>query len=212
MIFCRYKSLIYFERSTNQAAGVEDFAFFFREGIYHITDLRGYDHILFITALCLPYSIYEWKKILILVTAFTIGHSITLALSVFDRILIPSSIIEFLIPVTIAITALENIFVRQTAGRRWRYLLALIFGLIHGMGFSNYLRSMIGRDESIVTRLLAFNVGLEAGQLIIVLAVLALIHIFVHVLKAPSREFLLFTSGGLFALAVAMAIERAAAL
>ena len=187
-----------------------DFSLYLIEGIRHITDWRGYDHILFVAALCLPYLLKDWRKILILVTAFTIGHSATLALSIFNKILIPSRWIEFLIPITIMITAIENIFIKNFEFKRSdiRYASALFFGLIHGMGFSNYLRSMMGRSENIVSELLAFNIGLEIGQIIIVFAVLIIGFIFAVLLKTPRRDWLLFVSGGIFALATAMVIER----
>jgi hypothetical protein len=193
---------------------MNDFLFYFREGIYHITDLRGYDHILFVAALCLPYLLKDWRRILVLITAFTIGHSVTLALSIYNKILVPSSWIEFLIPVTIVITAVENIAVRQFDFKKMnmRYASAMIFGLIHGMGFSNYLRSMIGKDESIFAQLLAFNIGLEIGQFLIVLVVMLVSFIFVNILKAPRREWLLFISGGIFAIAVSMAVGRTVVL
>ncbi|HRP33003.1 MAG TPA: HupE/UreJ family protein [Agriterribacter sp.] len=189
---------------------MNDFLFYFREGIYHITDLRGYDHILFVVALCLPYLIGDWRKIVVLVTAFTIGHSATLALSIYNKILVPSVWIEFLIPVTIVITALENLTVRKFDFRKSsiRYVSALVFGLIHGMGFSNYLRSMMGKQESIWGQLLAFNIGLEIGQLFIVAIVLLLAFVFVTLLKIPRREWLLFISGGIFAIALLMAVNR----
>lgn len=193
---------------------MNDFSLFFLEGIRHITDIRGYDHILFVAALCVPYLARDWRKVLLLVTAFTIGHSITLALSIYNKILVHSNWIEFLIPVTILITALENVAVKHFDFKKIniRYASALTFGLVHGMGFSNYLRSMMGKDESIITQLLAFNIGLEAGQILIVLFVMFTGFIFVQVLKAPRREWLLFVSGGIFAAALQMAIERGAAL
>ena len=189
---------------------MNDFTLFFSEGIRHITDFRGYDHILFVVALCLPYLLKDWRKVLVLVTAFTLGHSVTLGLSIYNKILVPTKWIEFLIPVTIIITALENLGVKQFEFKRStvRYASALVFGLIHGMGFSNYLRSMMGRDENIFIQLLAFNIGLEVGQITIVLAALLIGFIFVTLLKMPRREWLLFISGGIFGLALLMAIER----
>jgi hypothetical protein len=187
-----------------------DFGFYFKEGIYHITDWKGYDHILFVMALCLPYLLKDWKQILILVTAFTIGHSITLALSVFNKIIISSTWIEFLIPITILITALENLSQKNTDQQhtRRRYISALIFGLIHGMGFSNYLKSILGKDESIITQLLAFNVGLEVGQLLIVAVVVILSFIAIQIFNAKRKEWNLFVSGGIFGLSFVMALER----
>ena len=189
---------------------MNDFTLFFTEGIRHITDFRGYDHILFVAALCLPYLLQDWRKVLILVTAFTLGHSVTLGLSVFDKIIVPTKWIEFLIPVTILVTALENLGVKQFEFRRsnLRYGSALVFGLIHGMGFSNYLRSMMGKDENILSELFAFNLGLEVGQISIVLVVLLIGFLFVNLFKVPRREWLLFVSGGIFGLALLMAIER----
>ncbi|MFN4286090.1 MAG: HupE/UreJ family protein [Lacibacter sp.] len=189
---------------------MNDFAFYFREGLLHIADWKGYDHILFIAALCLPYLLTEWKRVLILVTAFTLGHSVTLALSVFDRIWVSSNWIEFLIPVTIVITALENLWRNSTdrTHSRWRYLTALVFGLIHGLGFSNYLKSMLGKSANITAELLAFNLGLEAGQLLIVGMVMLLGFVFVQVLQTNRRDWSLFISGGIFGLAFVMALER----
>ena len=187
-----------------------DFGFYLREGFYHITDWKGYDHILFVMALCLPYFLKHWKQVLALITAFTIGHSVTLALSVFNKILVPSTWIEFLIPVTIMITAIGN--VKQTNPQpkkiQLRYISALIFGLIHGMGFSNYLKSMMGKSENIITQLLAFNIGLELGQLLIVLAVLMISFIFVRLLNMKQREWTVFISGGIFDISFIMALER----
>ena len=187
-----------------------DFGFYLREGFYHITDWKGYDHILFVMALCLPYVAKDWKKIVVLVTAFTIGHSVTLALSVFDAILISSKWIEFLIPVTILLTSLGNLLQQHTTDQqpKLRYAAALLFGLIHGLGFSNYLKSMLGKSETIVAQLLAFNVGLELGQLLIVLFVLLLAFLFIRVLNVLRRDWLLFITGGIAALSLVMALDR----
>ena len=187
-----------------------DFGFYLREGFYHITDWKGYDHILFVMALCLPYVAKNWKKIVVLVTAFTIGHSVTLALSVFDAILISSKWIEFLIPVTILLTSLGNLLQQNTTNQqpKLRYAAALLFGLIHGLGFSNYLKSMLGKSETIVAQLLAFNVGLELGQLLIVLFVLLLAFLFIQVLNVLRRDWLLFVTGGIAALSLVMALDR----
>ncbi len=187
-----------------------DFGFYLREGFYHITDWKGYDHILFVMALCLPYIAKDWKKIVVLVTAFTIGHSVTLALSVFDAILISSTWIEFLIPVTILLTSLGNLLQKNANNPqpKLRYVAALLFGLIHGLGFSNYLKSMLGKSETIVSQLLAFNVGLELGQLLIVAFVLLLAFLFTQLFNVLRRDWLLFTTGGIAALSFVMALER----
>ena len=190
---------------------MQDFSLYFSLGREHIADLAGYDHILFVTALCLRYLVQDWKKILVLVTAFTVGHSITLALSVLGYVEVSTKWIEFLIPVTIVITALTNGFIsnsQRTSNVYVIYSLALFFGLIHGLGFSNYLRSLLGKDASIVTELLAFNIGLEVGQLLIVVAVMLVSLICVQLLKIQRRDYLLFGSGAIFGVALLMAIER----
>lgn len=190
---------------------MNDFGFFFKWGYQHITELDGIDHILFIVALCIRYQFADWKKLLWLVTAFTIGHSITLALSVFDIIYYSTNWIEFLIPVTILITVISNIFVKKFTFKSkfpLIYFLALFFGLIHGLGFSNNLKSLLSKGGNIVSELLAFNLGLEAGQLLIVIAILFISLIFVNLFKVNRREYILFISGGIFAIALQMALER----
>lgn len=190
---------------------MNDFGLYFELGYQHIADLRGIDHILFVMALCLRYQFEDWRKILVLVTAFTIGHSITLAMSVFNLLDYPVKWIEFLIPVTIMVTAISNVFVKKFVYKtRFPviYFFALFFGLIHGLGFSNYLKSLLGTDTNIVSQLLAFNLGLEAGQLLIVTVVLLISFIFVSILKCNRREYILYLTGGIFAVAVQMAIER----
>lgn len=190
---------------------MNDFRLYFEIGYKHIADLRGIDHILFVMALCLRYQFADWRKIIILVTAFTIGHSITLALSVFNLVNYSYKWIEFLIPVTIVITAISNVFVKKFVFRSKFpiiYFLALFFGLVHGLGFSTYLKSLLGSDHSVVAQLLAFNLGLEVGQLLIVSIILIISFIFVSILKCNRREYLLYLSGGIFAIALQMAIER----
>ena len=190
---------------------MNDFGLYFTLGRQHIADWQGIDHILFITALCLRYQWTDWKKLLVLVTAFTIGHSITLALSVLNMVHYSTKWIEFLIPITIVITAISNLFVKSFVFKKkfpLIYFLALFFGLIHGLGFSNYLKSLLGMDSNIIVQLLAFNVGLEAGQLLIVSGVLLISFITVALLKVKRREYLLYFTGGVFALAMQMAIQR----
>ena len=152
---------------------MSQFQLYFGLGKSHILDYaNGYDHIIFVVALCALYLTREWKQLLILVTAFTIGHSITLALSTLRILSVKVELIEFLIPLTIFITAVSNLFKDENnlTGRsvQLNYIFAGFFGLVHGLGFSSYLRSILGKDENIVVQLLAFNLGLELGQLIIV--------------------------------------------
>lgn len=159
---------------------MNDFLIWFTTGLEHILDWKGYDHILYVIALCVMFSVNQWKKLLVLITAFTIGHSLTLAASVMDLVTVKQIYIEVLIPVTIITTCLVNIWFSRkqidlnTDKNKYNinYILALCFGFIHGMGFSYLLKSMLGKEESIVFPLLTFNLGLEIGQLIIVVFVL----------------------------------------
>lgn len=179
------------------------FELYFKLGLQHILDLQGFDHILFILALCALFVARDWVKILLLVTAFTIGHSLTLALATFNLVQVRSEVIEFMIPVTIAITALITLVKpKPTSGKgiQLNYLLALLFGLIHGMGFANYLRGLLGKEASIWQPLLAFNVGLEVGQLVIVAAFLLLTSL-VHLAGMNRKEWTLIVSA--FVLGVA---------
>ncbi len=190
---------------------MNDFGLYFSLGRNHIADWQGIDHILFIAALCIRYQLANWRKILVLVTAFTIGHSITLALSVLNLVHYSSKWIEFLIPVTILITAFSNVFVKKFTFKSkfpFIYFMALFFGLIHGLGFSNYLKSLLGKDNNILLQLFAFNIGLEAGQLLIVTGILLFSFIVVGLLKVNRREYILYSSGGIFALAIQMILQR----
>ncbi len=193
---------------------MQNFWLYFEIGWKHICDWQAYDHILFVTVLCGIYLIADWKKVLVLVTAFTVGHTITLVLSVFNKIKIPSAYIEFLIPVTIIITALSNIRNKHFELKKIRinYILALVFGFIHGMGFSNYLKSLLGKSSNITGELFAFNIGLELGQLTIVSIVLILSYLAIRVIKINRREWNLFISSAIFGIAFIMAIERLSVL
>ncbi len=178
-----------------------EFTLYFRLGLSHIADLAGYDHILFIAVLAVSYAPTALKRLLLLVTAFTLGHSVTLALATLDLVRVSSSLVETLIPVTILIAAVQAVWVQrsesgaqQATGRDTpdtavdrmsgnsplgaddfgRFALAAIFGLIHGLGFSNFLRVLLGGEESLALPLLAFNLGLESGQLLILAVVLLL--------------------------------------
>jgi len=178
----------------------------------HILDIRGVDHILFVVALATIYSLSEWKRVLVLVTAFTIGHSLTLALATLRIVAINTQVIEFLIPVTIFITAFVNLFRKKASLRPARmqinYYFALFFGLIHGMGFSNYLRGLLGKNEGIVLQLFAFNVGLEIGQIVIVTLFLAATVIFVDIGGVAKRDWRLVISSAVAAIAISMMIDN----
>jgi hypothetical protein len=189
---------------------MSDFVFYFGLGWKHIISTEALDHQLFILALASVYTFKNIKQVLILVTAFTIGHSLTLALSVLDIIRFSSKWVEFLIPCTIFITALNNILRVDKKGgsAKVNYYLALGFGLIHGMGFANAIRIILAKDQSIGMGLFGFNIGLEAGQICVVAIVLTFALLFINFLKVARRDWVFFLSAGVFALSVQMALER----
>lgn len=188
------------------------FGLYFSLGFDHIADLAAYDHILFLMALCAVYSLKEWAKVLILVTAFTLGHTLTLALATLDQIRISTSLIEFLIPVTIIIAGIWNILQRsgsdQTLSHRFKYSIALFFGLIHGLGFSNYLRSLLGTEQDLLLPLFSFNLGLELGQIMIVLVVLLVSFVLVNLFGMKRREWNLLLSGAAIGVSLILCVER----
>ncbi|MDO8965681.1 HupE/UreJ family protein [Algoriphagus sp.] len=188
---------------------MNSFQLYFKLGLQHILDIQGFDHILFVLALCAVYVARDWKKILILVTAFTIGHSLTLALATFNVIQIRADVIEFLIPVTIAFTALITLFKPKPSsgkGIQLNYLFAVFFGLIHGLGFSNYLKALLGKETSIWQPLLSFNIGLEVGQIIIVAAFLLLTSL-VNLAGVNRKEWTLVVSAFVLGIACMLMLE-----
>lgn len=181
------------------------FETYFQLGLEHITDLNGYDHILFLIALCAAWQVKDWRRILVLVTAFTVGHSLTLALAAYNIVVLPGALVEVLIPVTIVLTALLNL--RTGVGIIAHYSLALGFGLIHGLAFSNFFRHLLGRDTSVIGPLLSFNLGVEAGQLLIVAAFLAANALFTSWMKVPQKYWMIGFSLLAFGLGIQMIVS-----
>lgn len=186
---------------------MSEFQLYFGLGRDHILDYaNGYDHILFVIALCALYISRDWKHVLILITAFTIGHSVTLALSTLKIVTVKAALIEFLIPLTIFITAVSNLFKNENnisdQPMQMNYFYASFFGLIHGLGFSNYLRSILGKDKSILTQLLAFNLGLEFGQLVIVVLFMSTCFILVDLFGLNRRDWKMVISSAVAGIAL----------
>ncbi|MEJ2006199.1 MAG: HupE/UreJ family protein [Cyclobacteriaceae bacterium] len=190
---------------------MSDFGIFMELGWDHILQRDGLDHKLFVIALATIYQLSDWKKVLILITAFTIGHSLTLALATFGLVPFNIELIEFLIPVTIFLTAFSNLFRKEhriaMSKVQTNYLLAIGFGLIHGLGFSTYLRSLLGTDHKIISQLLAFNLGLEVGQIIIVAIFLIISFIFVDLLGIARRDWRLVISSAVGGVALYLISE-----
>ena len=192
---------------------MEGFLVYLRLGFDHIQDWAGYDHMLFLLALVTTASLASWRQLLILVTAFTVGHSITLAMATFDVFRLQASLVETLIPMTIVVTSLFNLTQLNTTRRatvrdRLPYLLTLMFGLVHGLGFSNYLRAMLGVEENLFLPLLAFHVGLQVGQVIVVTGILIASTLIQNAIQIPRRYWIVFMSGCTFGISLLMALER----
>jgi hypothetical protein len=189
---------------------MNDLAFFLKEGWQHIISASALDHQLFILALTAVYLLKDYKKVLVLVTAFTIGHSLTLALSVYDIVHVSDKLVEFIIPCTIIITSIFNVVQKDASQKavRLNYFFALFFGLIHGLGFANTIRFMLAKDQTIGWSLFGFNVGLELGQMVIVSIILAISYVFVAVAKLKQKWWVYILSAITFTWAVKFAWER----
>ena len=188
---------------------MQDFAFYFKLGWHHIISLDALDHLLFILALSAIYLLSNWRQVLVLVTAFTIGHSFTLALSVYDILAVKDKLVEFLIPCTIIVTAVFNFFQKDFTPKslRLNYFFALFFGLIHGLGFANTIRFMLAKNQGIGWSLFSFNVGLEAGQIAVVMCMLLLSFLIVNKWQVKRKWWVWALSGVAFCIALKMVVE-----
>ena len=190
-----------------------DFWIYFKIGLSHVLDINGYDHVLFLIALTVPYAFKDWKRILLLVTLFTIGHTFALLLSVFNIVTVKATLVEFLIPITILVTAFFNLF---TAGKSSKQesitfigAITIFFGVIHGLGFSNYFKAILpGNPSEKVVPLLEFALGIEAAQILVVIAVLLLSFIVQTLFRFNKRDFTLVMSAFVIGVVVPLIIEN----
>lgn len=191
---------------------MSDLWIYFQIGLKHVLDINAYDHVLFLIALTVPYSFKDWKQVLILVTTFTVGHTLALFMSVFGLVTINSNLVEFLIPISIIATAIFHLF---TAGKPKRNesfgvtgFITLFFGIIHGLGFSNFFKSILpGNASDQVAPLLQFALGIEAAQLIVVLLVLIVSYIIQTFFRFSKRDFALVMSAFVIGVVLPMIIE-----
>lgn len=189
---------------------MKDFIFYFKIGWSHIMSWDATDHLFFITVLAIIYTVADWKKVLVLVTAFTVGHALTLFMSVLNMINVKSEMVEFLIPCTILITAMMNLFMQkqQSVSHTIQYAIALGFGLIHGLGYANYIRMMLSADQQLVWGLFSFNLGLEAGQIVVVGLVLLTVWVSSRIHAKAHQRWVSFVSAFVLMFALKLAIER----
>ncbi|MNK16740.1 hypothetical protein D3C87_349100 [compost metagenome] len=180
---------------------MSEFELYFNMGLRHVLDINAYDHVLFLIVLTVPYIFKDWKNVLLLVTLFTIGHTLSLILSVFGIITVNAGIVEFLIPITILITALYNIFKssRKSSSKNGSInfiaITTLFFGVIHGLGFSNYFKIVIDKNsKDKLMPLLEFALGIETAQVIVVLIVLIISYVLQEFFRLSKRDWILVMS------------------
>ncbi len=191
---------------------MSEFWIYFNTGLRHVLDIKAYDHVLFLIALTIPYAFKDWKRVLLLVTLFTVGHTMSLLLSVYGFVQIKVNLVEFLIPITILITAIFHLF---TAGKNSKKesisfiaIVTLFFGIIHGLGFSNYFNTILpGNSSDKLLPLLEFALGIEAAQIIVVLIVLILSYIVQTVFRFSKRDWTLVMSSFVIGVVIPMVIE-----
>jgi len=191
---------------------MSEFLIYFQIGLKHVLDIHSYDHVLFLIALSVPFSFNDWKRILLLVTVFTLGHTTALFLSVFGIIAVKVNVVELLIPITILITALYNLF---TAGKSSKngsvnlvFIITLFFGIIHGLGFSNYFKTILGGSPSSKLLPMAeFALGIEAAQIVVVIVVLILSYIVQTVFRFSKRDWTLVMSAFIIGVVLPMILE-----
>lgn len=191
---------------------MSEFWLYFNIGLKHVLDIDGYDHVLFLIALSVPYAFKDWKRVLILVSLFTLGHTLALILSVFEVVIIKASLVEFLIPITILITALFHLFTAGKSGKKesitFVAFITLFFGIIHGLGFSNYFKSILpGSSTDKLIPLLEFALGIEAAQIVVVLIVLLLSYIVQTFFRFSKRDWTLVMSAFVVGVVLPMIIK-----
>ena len=190
---------------------MDDFILYFKMGLTHVLDFSAYDHILFLIVLAVIFTNFQWRKVIWLVTLFTLGHSITLALSAYKVLEVRMDLIEFLIPLTIFITGLINIINAKKEANKTgniNLILALFFGLIHGLGFSNYFKMMIGKEEDKLFPLIEFALGIEVAQIIIVLSILIIGYLLKSFFKVQRRDWILVSSSIVIGFSIQMMLDR----
>jgi len=191
---------------------MSEFWIYFEKGLRHILDLSAYDHILFLIALTILYAFKDWKRLLLLVTIFTVGHTVALLLSVFGVVIIKVNLVEFLIPITILIIAFFNLF---TAGKSSKQesisiigFVTLFFGIIHGLSFAGYFKTLVGGSpQSKLLPLSEFSLGIEASQIIVVFIVLILSYIVQTFFRFSKRDWTLVMSAFVIGVVLPMIIS-----
>lgn len=191
---------------------IENFWFNVEYGMNHVLDINAYDHVLFLTVLTIPYLFKDWKRVLLLVTVFTVGHTLSLTLAAYGAVAIRDSIVEFLIPITILIVAVYNVFTAGKTSKKGKigvlFVSTLFFGLIHGLGFAREFRMFVGNSDSKLVPLLEFALGIELAQIIIVFVVLFLSFLFQTVFRFSKRDWMMVISSIVIGLVIPMLLHN----
>lgn len=191
---------------------MSQFWLYFKLGLTHVLDINAYDHILFLIALTVPYTFSHWKRVLWLVTIFTLGHTLSLVMSTYGLIRVSTTLVEFLIPLTIMVTALFNIFIATRRSGRERsgpaFFVTLFFGLIHGLGFSTYFKGIVAGEDNKLVPMLEFALGIETAQVIVVLAVLIFGFILSTIFRFSRRDWIMVISAVVIGVVIPMLIEN----
>jgi hypothetical protein len=189
---------------------MNDFFFYLNLGFSHVLDINAYDHILFLIVLVVSFSFKQWKNILWLVTVFTLGHTLSLALSVYKIIDVNSALVEFLIPLTIFLTATKNIFsgLKTNSNSKVLLLFSFCFGWIHGLGFSNYFKMIVTETDLKIIKLIEFSLGIELAQIAIVIFIVALYHLVTPIFKISKRDWIFVISAIVIGITIPLLFER----
>jgi len=190
---------------------LENFWFNVEYGINHVLDINAYDHVLFLTVLTVPYLFKDWKRVLLLVTMFTLGHTLSLVLAAYSSVAVNGVIVEFLIPITILIAALYNVFTAGKGNQKGKvgvlFLATLFFGLVHGLGFAREFKILLGVNDNKILLLLEFALGIELAQVIIVFIVLFLGYLIQTIFRFSKRDWVLVVSSIVVGLVIPMILN-----
>lgn len=190
---------------------LENFWFNVEYGINHVLDINAYDHVLFLIVLTVPYLFKDWKRVFLLVSTFTLGHTLSLILATYGVVSVNGSLVEFLIPITILIVALFNVFTAGKGAQKEKvgvlFFSTLFFGLVHGLGFAREFQMMVGKSDNKIITLLEFALGIELAQIIIVFVVLFLGYIMQTVFRFSKRDWVMVISAVVVGLVIPMILN-----
>ncbi|MFV0565825.1 MAG: HupE/UreJ family protein [Flavobacteriaceae bacterium] len=190
---------------------LDNFWFYVKYGMYHVLDINAYDHVLFLTVLTVPYMFKDWKRVFLLVSMFTLGHTLSLILAAYNMVSVNAAIVEFLIPITILVVAVFNIFTSGKGAQKEKvgvlFLSTLFFGLIHGLGFAREFKMLLGDSDNKLVLLAEFALGIEIAQLVVVFAVLFLGYVTQIVFRFSKRDWVMVMSAIVVGLVIPMILN-----